>query len=103
MLPADRFANFSGMVYQNLATGISPILESMGGSRAAAGTPLQGVIAELKATLVTVYGEEDKITVASQGSLFGLSFANLIQMGLTDMLMPGRHREGTRAGAPSSK
>ena len=101
MLPADRFANFSGMVYQNLATGIAPILETMGGSRGAAGTPLQSVIAELKATLVTVYGEEDKITVASQGSLFGLSFANLIQMGLTDML--GRNREGTRTPAPSSK
>jgi hypothetical protein len=101
MLPADRYASFSGVVYQNLATGIAPILETMGATRATAGTPLQSMIAELKATLVTVYGEEDKITVASQGSLFGLSFANLIQLGLTDML--GRNREGTRAPAASSK
>ncbi len=101
MLPADRFANFSGMVYQNLATGIAPILETMGASKGPAGTPLRSMLTELKATLVTVYGEEDKITVASQGSLFGLSFANLIQMGLTDML--GRNREGTRTPVPSSK
>lgn len=103
MLPADRFANFSGIVYQNLATGIAPILETMGGSRAGAGTPMQTMIAGLKATLFTVYGEEDKITVASQGGVFGLGFANLIQLGLTDMLMPGRNREGTRTPAASSK
>jgi hypothetical protein len=102
MLPADRYANFSGVIYQNLATGIAPVLQAMGGNApAGAGQSLQKLAADLKPTLVTVYGEEDRITVASQGSVFGLGFANLIQLGLTDML--GRHTKGTPAPGASYK
>jgi hypothetical protein len=91
LLPADRYTNFSAMVYQNMGGQMAPILEGLKGRIPDAAAP--GL--ELKPTLVTVYGEEDRITVAGQGSVFGLSFANMIHLGLAEML--GHGKRGTPA------
>jgi hypothetical protein len=78
--PRDRHASFSGMFYQNVGPTLGPLAEMF-----ASGTTiepgqkqaLRQFASGLKPMLVTVYGEGDRITVASTSGLLGLSPARL--------------------------
>jgi hypothetical protein len=91
LIPHDQYANFSGMFYYNAGPSIGPLVEQL--------TPQQQhslgeIAANLKPTLIAVYGEPDRITFATSGSLFGLSAGNL---GLMRLLQnPGTHTHALR-------
>ena len=104
LLPRDRYADFSGMVYQNMGPTLGPVIDALKPTKAL--TPeqkkaLEGVTSELaKAMLVTVYGEEDRITLACVNSLLGLTPANLMRLasplGLVPGITGGRHEARLR-------
>jgi hypothetical protein len=74
LLPRDRNANFSAMVYQNLTGAISALAEKLSPEqRQSLGVPTTGTYA----TMLFVYGDADRITLASHGSLFGVTLENL--------------------------
>ncbi len=74
LLPRDRYANFSALVYENLGTSLAPLAGFLGPKvREALGNP--------KPFLVTAYGEPDRITMASTGDLLGMGFSNFLSGG----------------------
>ena len=64
LIPHDQYANFSAAIYYN-ASALSPLLEQFGNQPA-----VQQLAANLKPTLIAAYGENDRITFATSGSLF---------------------------------
>src|SRR5208282_889748 len=70
LIPHDQYANFSAMVYYN-ASSLSPLLEQFSQQPA-----VQELTANLKPTLIAAYGENDRITFATSGSLF-TTFGNM--------------------------
>jgi len=64
LIPHDQYANFSAMIYYN-ASSLAPLLEQLGKQAGA-----QELTANLKPTLIAAYGENDRITFATSGSLF---------------------------------
>jgi hypothetical protein len=64
LIPHDQYANFSAAVYYN-ASNLSPLLEQFANQPA-----VQQLAANLKPTLIAAYGENDRITLATSGSLF---------------------------------
>jgi hypothetical protein len=64
LIPHDQYANFSAMVYYNAST-LSPLLEQFSKQPA-----VQELAANLKPNLIAAYGENDRITFATSGSLF---------------------------------
>jgi len=65
LIPHDQYANFSAMVYYNVGDTLSPLLEQFNQQQFA-----QELAANLKPTLIAAYGENDRITFATSGSLF---------------------------------
>ncbi|HTT61208.1 MAG TPA: FecR domain-containing protein [Bryobacteraceae bacterium] len=82
LIPHDQYANFSAMVYYNAST-LSPLLEQFSQQPAA-----QELAANLKPTLIAAYGENDRITFATNGSLF-TTFGNMSLLRLLEK--PGTH------------
>ncbi|HEY6290420.1 MAG TPA: FecR domain-containing protein [Terriglobia bacterium] len=83
-LPRDGYANFSGLVYQNLWAAVAPIADQLRSS--AALTPAERqAIEELSQnnapSLVCAYGEPDQIVVANTGNLLGMGLESLLGMG----------------------
>jgi hypothetical protein len=70
LIPHDQYANFSAMVYYNAST-LSPLLEQFSKQPA-----VQQLTANLKPALIAAYGENDRITFATSGSLF-TTFGNM--------------------------
>jgi len=70
LIPHDQYANFSAMVYYN-ASSLGPLLEQFSKQPA-----VQQLAANLKPTLIAAYGENDRITFATSGSLF-TTFGNM--------------------------
>jgi hypothetical protein len=73
LLPADSRAHFSGMVYQNAGE----LIRLLAQGASAAVTPEQQKKAEeiaqnVEPMLVAIYGEADRIQIASQGSALNL-------------------------------
>jgi ferric-dicitrate binding protein FerR (iron transport regulator) len=64
LIPHDQYANFSAAIYYNAST-LSPLLEQFSKQPA-----VQELAANLKPTLIAAYGENDRITFATSGSLF---------------------------------
>jgi hypothetical protein len=85
LLPRDRYADFSAMYYQNVGGALSSLTGLVNPGKGAL-TPeqqksLDSLAAELaKPMLITVYGEEDRITLASNGTMLALNPANLLRM-----------------------
>ena len=64
LIPHDQYANFSAAIYYNAST-LSPLLEQFSKQPA-----VEELTANLKPTLIAAYGENDRITFATSGSLF---------------------------------
>jgi hypothetical protein len=82
LIPHDQYANFSAAVYYNAST-LSPLLEQFSKQPA-----VQELAANLKPTLIAAYGENDRITFATSGSLF-TTFGNMSLLQLLEK--PGVH------------
>lgn len=81
LLPADGHSDFSGLLYHNLGPALAPVVQGLGVAGALAPESqksAEAFSADLKPAVITFYGEEDRITVASQGSLLGLGLGNLV-------------------------
>jgi len=90
LLPHDHYPNFSGLAYMNLGPTLGPLLEALNSTSGAGVLPSQappGLSSDSKPFLVALYGEQDRITLASSGGPLGLTVANL---GLTLLLGGGR-------------
>jgi len=84
LLPSDKQANFSGMIYQNLSPILKPLASQVTSGEFAL---LQQLAADAKPSVFCAYGESDRIEVASTGNLFDFSpgFPTLIHLfGLSD-------------------
>jgi hypothetical protein len=100
LVPRDRFSNFSGMLYYNLAAA-SEALSTL--SPGGALTPeqqglLQKLTGDTKPQLFTVYGEENRITFASTGSLVGMGLDTMFS---GSILSPLHKKGGTMRANPS--
>lgn len=82
LIPRDQYANFSAMVYYNAAT-LAPLLEQFSQQPA-----VKELTANLKPNLIAAYGENDRITFATNGSLF-TTFGNMSLLQLLEK--PGTH------------
>jgi hypothetical protein len=96
MVPRDHYSNFSAMVYQNAGPQLAPLAGLVGGMKMLSPDQQKAVgdiATQLKPVLFTAYGDEDRITVAANTSLLGLTMNNLIQgnlLGMTQgMGLPG--------------
>jgi hypothetical protein len=78
LLPHDPYANFSGVLYQNLGTTLAPIAGLLNPKGAAE-------FADLKPFLLAAYGEGEHVTLASSGDLLGMSFGNFLSGGILGM------------------
>jgi hypothetical protein len=107
LLPRDHYNNFSALIYQNLGTTLAPIVSLLGGmvpqgrGGPQANNVMQG-LSNMKSTLIGVYGEPDRISVATSGNLMGMSFSNLITGNLQNAI-PFTQFMGTRDRVPAFK
>jgi FecR-like protein/putative zinc finger protein len=70
LLPSDDQANFSAMIYQNLSPILKPLASQLNSGQLAL---LQQLAADSKPSVMCVYGESDRIEVASSGKLLDLN------------------------------
>jgi hypothetical protein len=86
LVPRDRYANFSALIYQNLGTTLAPIAGLLSGMvpQAPAGQPNPlAALSNMKSTLIAAYGEPDRISIATSGNLMGINPAGLLTGGLS--------------------
>lgn len=85
LVPRDRYANFSAIIYQNLGTTLAPILGMFSGM-IPQGTAGQAnaisMLGNMKSTLIAAYGEPDRISIATSGNLMGVNPSMLLTGGL---------------------
>ena len=89
-LPKDGRMNFSALVYHNVGSALAPIVDKV----SEVPPEVKALAANARPGLIYSYGEPERITVASEGTFFGLdmnSFAlpNLIRFGTPGK---GKHR-----------
>lgn len=105
LVPRDRYANFSAVIYQNLGTTLAPIAGLLGGmlpqGRPGQPNPL-AALSDMKSTLIAAYGEPDRISVATSGNLMGLNPGTLLTGGLSGAI-PLSHLMGTSSRMPAFK
>src|SRR5262249_48911185 len=97
LLPRDRYANASALVYQNLGTTLAPLAGLLGSMAQVSpeGQKALGNLSNMKPTLVAVYGEPDRIEVAGTGDQFNLLIGPLVNGQLSQILasaVPGLAR-----------
>jgi hypothetical protein len=97
LLPSDGYTNFSAIFYHNIGPIVGPLVEQI----KAVGTltaQQQQSIATLQANtapgLIYVYGEPDRIVVASDTGFMGFDLGTLMTMGQGGPLFPRMFLEG---------
>jgi ferric-dicitrate binding protein FerR (iron transport regulator) len=90
LLPPDRQANFSGLVYHNLGQAGAAVSDWLGGGdafRPEQQAAIEALTASAKPGLLYVYGEPNQIQVATAGGVFGLTLNHVLgSAGLVDLL-----------------
>jgi hypothetical protein len=79
LFPPDRDAHVSGLLYQNAGRTIQSLLQAPGVSQMS-GTQrssFEALSRDSRATLVSIYGEEDGIRVAGSGAALGVDGSEL--------------------------
>jgi ferric-dicitrate binding protein FerR (iron transport regulator) len=93
LLPPDREANFSAVMYHNLGEAASAVAGWLGGTGALEAEQqarLDRLVQDAKPGLVSVYGGSQDIQVASTGGFFGITLDHVLgSAGLTDLLARG--------------
>lgn len=106
LAPRDHYANFSGVVYSNLAPTIGPIAGLLGSfmpQGVGSDSRIVKGLASMKPTLLAAYGEQDSLTVATGDNVLGGSLtdlmsgnlAGLVGNSLPMMQLRGREFHGT--------
>ncbi len=95
LLPPDREANFSAVVYHNLGEAASAVAGWLGGTGALQSEQQEGLatldrlVRDAKPGLFYVYGGNQDIQVASTGGFFGVTLDHVVgSAGLSDLLTP---------------
>lgn len=100
LLPVDGRANFSALMYHNLAAALGPLadqLKSTGVLTPEQQKSIDALTANRTPTLIYAYGEPNRIVVASTGSFFGLNLDTLLGVtGKGSSLLPQVIRQGLR-------
>jgi ferric-dicitrate binding protein FerR (iron transport regulator) len=89
LAPRDHYANFSGMIYQNLAPTIGPIaglLDSFLPKRGEGHAGIVQGLAAMKPSLIAAYGEPDRLTVATGSNLFSGSLTDVMTGNLSGIV-----------------
>ena len=70
--------NFSALVYHNVGTTLKPFAEQLGalGGSAEQKASIQALVDNSGPGLIYAIGQDDRITVASAGSFFGLDLSS---------------------------
>jgi hypothetical protein len=105
LVPRDRYANFSAVIYQNLGTTLAPIAGLLSGMmpQGRPGQPnAMAVLGNMKSTLIAAYGEQDRISIATSGNLMGINPSALLSGGLSGAI-PFTQMMGTSNRAPAFK
>jgi len=105
MVPRDRYANFSAVIYQNLGTTLAPIVGLLGNMipQPPAGRPNpMAALGNMKSTLIAAYGEPDRISMAGTGNLMGINVVSLLTGGLQGAI-PFNQMMGTSRRVPAFK
>jgi hypothetical protein len=90
-LPDDGYTNFSGIVYHNMAASLAPIagqLKAAGSLPPSQQQAISTLLANAAPGLICVYGEPDRIVVASRGGFFGFDLATLARVQQGRSLLP---------------
>ena len=78
------------MIYTNLGGALAGVVDKLSPEQRQA---LSGFASDMKPTLITLYGGEDQITLASSGSLLGLTLNQILSMqGPAALLKQGTQR-----------
>jgi hypothetical protein len=100
MVPRDRNMNFSALIYQNLGSTLAPIAGLLGSfipaGNAGQSQMLQS-LGHMKPMLIAVYGEQDRISVATSGDMMGMSLTNLMSgnlLGIAGNAIPFNQFQG---------
>jgi hypothetical protein len=88
LLPKDEHANFSGLMYQNLSPILQPLSAQLNNQQVQL---LQQLSAGSKPSVISAYGDQDRIEVASNSRFPGLDFNSLALF----QLMGAMGRNGT--------
>jgi hypothetical protein len=92
LIPHDQYANFSAMVYFNVGSGLSSLVEQFAPGKSLNSQQQQSlgeIASSIKPTLIAAYGEPDRITFATSGSLFATTIGNASLLQL--LQNPGAH------------
>lgn len=91
LLPQDQHADVSGLIYQNLAPLVGPVMNQLSQSQLQS---LQQIAADTKPSVVCVYGEPNAVRVASNSRFFGLDLNTAALSALLKIAHPqGNFRE----------
>jgi hypothetical protein len=105
MVPRDRYANFSAVIYQNLGTTLAPIAGLLNGmipqGTAGHANPM-AALGNMKSTLIAAYGEPDRISFATSGNLMGMNPSAMLTGGLAGAI-PFTQMTGTPGRVPAFK
>ena len=91
LFPADQHANVSGLIYQNLAPVLGPIVGQL---PAAQVQSLQQIVSNSEPSVICAYGDENQIEFASTSKSLGIDFKSLAISALLKDL-----KSGTQEGA----
>ena len=78
MMPQDRHANFSGLLFQNLGTTLAPLTNLLGGLGGQNGKNPLSQLGNMKPTLIGAYADADKLSFATNGDVLGPAVGALI-------------------------
>jgi hypothetical protein len=103
MMPRDHYANFSAVIYQNLGSTLAPLAGLLSAfvppQMAGRGSPAPN-LGSMKPTFVAAYGEPDRITIAGNGGMLGMSAGNIANASLLSIAgnsLPMAALQGTPA------
>lgn len=100
LTPRDRQIDFSAVVYQNLGTSLAPLVDLARAFNGGRGSKMLDSMSDVKPSLFAVYGEPDRITMASNGDVLGASLESLLNGDLRQLAGLGQ-MFGTRAHSNS--
>lgn len=104
LLPSDGYTNFSAIFYHNLGPVIGPLAAQVKASGALTAKQQQSIDALTSNTapgLIYVYGQSDRIEVASNTGFMGFDLGTLLTMGKGGPFLPQMILSGNPNGAVS--
>src|SRR5262249_42416016 len=91
MTPRDHYANFSAVVYQKLGTTLAPLvglLGALGPQNGGRANPIFS-LGNMKPSLVAIYGESDRVSIATNGDALGMGMTSLLSGNIVGMAGSG--------------